>query len=258
MRRGRERMEPDVDRVDERQGAVFFDLDDTLYDQLAPFRESVKEWVAPELLKNVDYSALFYRFRHHSDVLWEPYCRGELPLETMRMQRMALALAEFGIEADEQLCRRVQDAYLEEQGRVRYWPGVEACLAELTESGCLLGIITNGPKEHQLRKLEALGIEAYIPRERWFISGAVGLTKPDPALFEYVNRETGTLPAYSAYIGDSWANDVEGALGAGWYSIWFNSRGNAAQEGKAPHLIVSDYTELASLIVRVQREKLIG
>jgi len=247
-----------VNRTDGGRRAVFFDLDDTLYDQLAPFRNSVKEWIAADQLEQVGLSDLFYRFRYYSDLLWEPYCRGELPLETMRMQRLALALADYGIEADERLCRAVQDAYLEEQGRIRYWPGVEACLTELAENGCMLGIITNGPKDHQLRKLEALGIEAYISRERWFISGAVGLTKPDAKLFEHVNRETGTVPKQSAYIGDSWANDVNGALGAGWYSIWFNCRGNPTQDGPAPHLIVSDYTELASLILRVQEDKLIG
>lgn len=75
--------------------AVFFDLDDTLYDHLVPFREAVREVLAPDEGK-LDYAELFYTVRHHSDLLWPKYLRGEMELEETRVLRLELALPSTG------------------------------------------------------------------------------------------------------------------------------------------------------------------
>lgn len=207
--------------------AVFFDLDDTLYDQREPFRNGLKTLDGYEGMKKIPADALFRRFRHHSDVLWEQYKTGALTLGRMRVERLQRTLADFGIRAYEEDCIAFQQAYQEGQYRIRLHAGAADCLKQLREAGCLLGIVTNGPRSHQTRKLEALGIETYIPRTRWFISGAVGMAKPDPELFAYVNEMTGTEPAGCVMVGDSLVNDVRGAAGAGWRTVWFNFRGQA-------------------------------
>ena len=205
--------------------AVFFDLDDTLYDQLEPFRAALGVFGGG--IGRISADELYRRFRRHSDELWEPYRAGRLGLERMRVERIRRALADCGFEADEGDCLRFQEAYQEGQYRIRPLPGAADCLAELAAAGCLLGVVTNGPGPHQARKLEALGIERFIPRERWFISGEIGLAKPDPALFSHVNRATGTRPEASVMVGDSLVNDVAGAARAGWRAVWFRARGSA-------------------------------
>jgi|GEM_PF-4552049 len=82
-----------------RRRAVFFDLDDTLYDQLEPFRTALR--VFGPAIGRISEENLYRRFRHHSDALWEPYCAGRLPLDAMRVERIRRALAEFGVEAEE-------------------------------------------------------------------------------------------------------------------------------------------------------------
>jgi len=227
--------------------AVFFDLDDTLYDQLEPFRAALGVFGGG--IGGLEADALYRRFRHHSDELWEPYRAGRLPLERMRVERIRRALADLGFEADEGDCLKFQEAYQEGQYRIRLLPGAEECLAELAEAGCLLGVVTNGPGPHQARKLEALGIERIIPRERWFISGEIGMAKPDPALFAHVNRATGTRPESSVLVGDSPVNDVGGAAGAGWRAVWFNARAGASPSVPEADLTADGFAGLARRIL---------
>ena len=46
-----------------------------------------------------------------------------------------------------------------------------------------MGIISNGSESRQLAKLRSLGTYEWIAPEAVFISDAVGLAKPNPALF---------------------------------------------------------------------------
>lgn len=80
-----------------------------------------------------------------------------------------------------------------------------------------------------------------------FISDAVGLAKPDPAIFAHVNRVTGTTPENSLYVGDTWANDVVGALTAGWKVCWYNPRGRQPGTDHAPSYIFKNYKEFGAL-----------
>jgi putative hydrolase of the HAD superfamily len=230
-----------------RRTAVFFDLDDTLYDQLEPFRAALA--VFGSGVGGHKAYELYRRFRHHSDELWEPYRAGRLPLGAMRVERIRRTLADFGVEAAEGDCLKFQEAYQEGQYRIRLMPGAEDCLAELEAAGCLLGVVTNGPGPHQARKLEALGIGRFIPRERWFISGEIGAAKPDPALFAHVNRATGTRPECCALVGDSPENDVGGAARAGWRAVWFNLRGSAAETTTEADLTADGFAGLARRII---------
>jgi len=53
----------------------------------------------------------------------------------------------------------------------------------------------------------------------------VGVDKPDPAIFHWTAQRLGLPVSQLIYVGDSWAADVQGALGAGCRAaIWF--RGN--------------------------------
>jgi HAD superfamily hydrolase (TIGR01549 family) len=55
-------------------------------------------------------------------------------------------------------------------------------------------------------------------------STRVGLAKPDPRIFRHVVDSLGAGDGDYVHVGDSWAADIEGALGAGWDAIWFGRR----------------------------------
>jgi putative hydrolase of the HAD superfamily len=71
-----------------------------------------------------------------------------------------------------------------------------------------------------LEMLDRLGINERI-RTR-MLSAEIGALKPEPAAFEAVQRKLGLFPGNLAMVGDSWTDDVMGALDAGWTAIWVN------------------------------------
>ncbi len=225
---------------------VFFDLDDTLYDHLVPFREAVREVLAPDE-SGLNYADLFYIVRHHSDLLWPKYLQGELELEETRVLRLELAFAEYGLKLNRGQAEQVQAAYIGRQYTIEMIDGVEAQLRRFIALGHKVGIITNGPEEHQMNKLRGLGIDKLIPQEMIFISDAVGLAKPDPAIFEHVNRVTGTTADNSLYVGDTWDNDVVGALSAGWKVCWYNPRSREPRTEHVPSYTFTNYKEFSEL-----------
>lgn len=232
--------------VNSNKQAIFFDLDDTLYDHLVPFREAVREVLTPDE-SSLDYAELFYIVRHHSDLLWPKYLSGELPLEETRVLRLELAFAEFGLPLNREQASRVQASYIGRQYQIEMIEGVREQLERFIADGHIVGIITNGPAEHQMKKIIGLGVDQLIPLDRIFISDAVGIAKPNPELFAHVNRMTGTLAENSIYIGDTWANDVVGALAAGWKVCWYNPRGRQPATDQEPSYIFTDYEEFSKL-----------
>jgi HAD superfamily hydrolase (TIGR01549 family) len=227
-----------------KQKAVFFDLDDTLYDQLEPFRNAVKHNLSHSEMKEIPYDSLFRRVRHYSDLLWEQLCNGDMTLEALRIKRLTLAFAEFQISATDEQAHKIQLDYILEQSRITLLDDVKACISKLMEQDVFLGIITNGPVEHQLNKIRTLKLNRIIPSNRIFISDAIGAAKPDPQIFAHVNSITKTIPQQCYYIGDSWRNDVMGALNAGWHSIWFNLREGSPESAHKPELILHKYNDL--------------
>lgn len=233
---------------------IFFDVDDTLYDHLAPFRDAVQEVAHPG--GAFPYEAAYHRMRYYSDMLSVELggagtaAYGEA-VEDMRRRRFQLALAEFGIQLTLEEAEAVQQTYLDRQYNITMFEGARELLKKLADAGHVVGLITNGPAEHQMNKIAAMRLGDLIPEERLFVSGAVGWDKPDPRIFHHVNRLTGTVPEGSYYIGDSWRNDVVGALAAGWHVIWFNHRSVGPESEHQPQHTVTSYGELEGLLDEV-------
>ncbi len=56
-------------------------------------------------------------------------------------------------------------------------------------------------------------------------SGRVGIEKPDRRIFELALADLGAAGAAPpVHVGDSWAADIAGALGAGWRAVWYGRR----------------------------------
>lgn len=232
------------------QPAVFFDVDDTLYDHLIPFREALQEVLATG--NDFPYAAAYHRMRYYSDSLSAQ--AGGTPTQgreliEMRTRRFMLALAEFGMTLTESKAAEIQSEYLKRQFDIQLFEGARALITRLMERGIIVGLITNGPPEHQMKKIRALGLTDLIPPERIFISGAVGITKPDRRLFDHIADKLGLTPSACYYIGDSWRNDVVGAADAGWQVLWFNHRGASPESEHRPHHEARSYMELSQALL---------
>jgi putative hydrolase of the HAD superfamily len=237
--------------MNELKQAVFLDVDDTLYDHLSPMRDALADEL--NLPPSFPYERAYYLFRYYSDLLSAQGMLSAVPdgakLADMQRQRFILTLADLGVTIDERLADRLQSSYLARQFDITPFEGALEMIEELTRHNQVVGLITNGAGPHQMKKVEGLRVHELIPQERIFVSGVVGLAKPDPKLFFHVNQVTGTKPEQCVYIGDSWRNDVVGSLAAGWNSIWFNHRGAEAESDLQPQHQVKAYNEIRSILL---------
>lgn len=82
-----------------------------------------------------------------------------------------------------------------------------------------LGLLTNGPPDIQLLKLDRTGLGDCF--RSVVISGSLGIGKPDREAFRAAVRNLGLACDESVVmVGDSWERDVEGARSAGMRPVW--------------------------------------
>jgi putative hydrolase of the HAD superfamily len=232
---------------------VFFDVDDTLYDHLDPLRFALQHVLS--LGEDFPYETVYHRVRYYSDLLTERNRDvnaedGAQVLEEMRSKRYILALAEFDIWLDKEQAEEIQAQYLGKQFEIQPFAGAIELIKQLQNDGVVVGLITNGPLEHQMGKIRSLSLDHVIPADHIFVSGGVGFDKPDSRLFMHVNMVTGTTAEQSYYIGDTWRNDVVGAMNAGWKMLWFNHRNTQPESEHIPHYIVRNYEEISAILLR--------
>ena len=118
-----------------------------------------------------------------------------------------------------------------------------------------LAILSNWPL--------ASTIDAYVLAAGWaghldavVVSQRVGTIKPDPAIFHAAEAALGLAPQAILHVGDDWAADVVGAIGAGWRAAYLRDRqaGSPLPASRpdatvTPDLVLGDLAELeASLI----------
>lgn len=232
--------------------AFFFDVDDTLYDHLAPMREALTEVL--NLPETFPFDRAYYLFRYYSDLLSDREGLSAVPdkqkVKNMQRSRFIHALADLGVTVSVGQAEQLQAAYYARQFAIRPFKGAFELIRKLSGRGMFVGLITNGAGQHQMSKIEVLKVQELISPERMFISGTLGIAKPDPGLFALVNRETGLQAEECIYIGDSWRNDVVGSLEAGWTSVWFNHRGAEPESEHKPHHIAASYEEMEALLLK--------
>lgn len=225
--------------------ALLFDIDDTLYDQVVPFGKAVQK-VFPELT-GVSHEGLFKRRAHHSEVSFRMALNHEMTMEEMYRYRVQKTFAEFGVTVSDEDAMAFQEAYEQSQKQLELSSVMEQLLDSCQERGVILGIISNGPAEHQREKARTMGMGRWIPENRILVSGAVGIVKPDLRIFrlaeERMELDRETMDIW--FVGDSFANDIAGAAGAGWKTIWLNRRGKSLPEGNVvPDITVGTDAEL--------------
>jgi HAD superfamily hydrolase (TIGR01549 family) len=135
---------------------------------------------------------------------------------------MTTLLEGAGVAADR--IDALVDWLWDEQPRANLWrapiPDMVGLARELAGRGVRVAVLSNS--EGRLAELLAeIGVaDAFAAIVD---SGRVGISKPDRRIFDHTLEVLGaTRPGI--HIGDSWAADVAGALGAGWRAIWFAPR----------------------------------
>jgi putative hydrolase of the HAD superfamily len=126
-------------------------------------------------------------------------------------------------------------------------PGVAEGLAALREQGYLLGIITNGRRLMQNRKLDVSGLRPLL--DIAVVSGDEGVHKPDPELFRRTAARLGLPPEACVYVGDHPVNDMEGAKAAGMTGIFMQASGHFLPPAGVP--VVHNMAELVEMVTKL-------
>lgn len=225
--------------------AFLFDIDDTLYDQVQPFARAYDAVFGEKY--EVDVQALFVRSRKRSDEVYEMSLRGEMSMEDMYVYRIQKAFEDLNVLISREDALAFQNEYGKNQSRIEMSDTIMEML-DFCKGKAALGIVTNGPDKHQWNKVHALGLTKWIPESNVFVSGALGVAKPDPDIFQ-IAMERMDIGADSYYIGDSFRNDIVGASGAGLKTIWLNRRGHVTDDRDViPDYIVTSEEQLYELL----------
>jgi putative hydrolase of the HAD superfamily len=216
--------------------AVLFDLDDTLVDTDRAARRAFLEVLGAD----TNYEL----WLQESDQHFWPYSRGEVTYEQMRVGRMAHFLHLSDHRAGPNEAARLEAARFVAANWFELFSDVRATFELLRGRGVSVGLITNGDSGHQREKVRLAQLENDF--DVVIVSGEVGATKPDPAIFRLACERLGVEPAEAVYIGDRLEVDAIGAARAGMVGVWIDRRG-IATGGEKVH-VISHIADVATLI----------
>ncbi len=231
--------------------ALWFDLDDTLYDHIHSVGRGLDAVCETfSCFSSVPRSELATLYNRALNTFHNAFLRGEIDFAELRRRKYRLfcetALVDnSGVPVLEEFHRVYDPAYAQSR---RATPGSIEMLSKVRESGMNQAIITNGKQETQEEKLRVIGLEWLIPM--LVTSERIGVTKPNPQVYERALKITGHLANEVLMIGDSVENDIEAGLNAGlnvaMYAPGRSERVLAMKTGDVP--VVREWTELFDLL----------
>jgi putative hydrolase of the HAD superfamily len=185
--------------------AIFFDLDGTLVDRAKAHHRYCLDLVDrrpdvfPDRQRDVDLQVLT---EGADDLAWDRRTFG---------RRVAERFPDLGMTAG-QVAR---DHATRLAGFVEADPRIVRLLANLA-SRHRLAIVSNGSGQVQRSKLARLGLGPI----RAFVSGELGVSKPDRALFLTALEWADCQASEALFVGDDPARDIAGAAGVGMATCW--------------------------------------
>ena len=221
----------------------FFDLDDTLVDHHAAEESALRETHAAHqaLFGGIAFERLLAAYRRNNLRLWHEYGKGAIDRPTLTARRFALPLADLGLDAA--LGALVETSYMEAYGRNwRLIEGAEDVLEHASREG-VVGILSNGFRETQRAKIARFGLARWA--RHVVLSEDIGAMKPSRVIFDAAAKAAGGGERRRVYVGDSFATDVVGAKGAGWFPILFDRHARGAPE---PVVFVTRLSDLKPLL----------
>lgn len=213
--------------------SVLFDLDQTLLDRDASLNKFVM-WQAAGMLSSqiADREGFRQRFIEldNNGRVWKD--------EVYRTLIAEFAIAGWSVE---ELTTSYELCF---SGFCQPKQGVVEAVRKLARQGFKLGLVSNGRSPFQERNFNSLGIANLF--DSVIVSAAVGLRKPDKAIFELAARSLGVELSQTVFVGDNPIADIQGARDAGMYGIYLaQSSGDRCDSADA---VCRNFAELPHLI----------
>lgn len=227
--------------------AILFDIDDTLFSTTEFARRARRNAVRamveagldlPEevVLKELDevLAEFSSNYEHHFDKLLQ-----RLRPAALTRHNPALIVA-AGVAA-------YHDTKFRE---LAPFDDVYPLLSDLKKAGIRLGVITHGWTVKQAEKLVRLRLVPYLDPQAIFISDQIGISKPNPKLYQTALADLGLEPAEVMYVGDSPEHDIAPPKALGMVTVWARraAKHSCAGTSIVPDHVVSDFDELRTIL----------
>ena len=174
---------------------VVFDLDDTLYDEVAYCKSgfvSVSEFLAnmPEM---PSAGCLF-------DIFWKQFTGGN------HTKTFNAALDELGIDYEGKLIQELIEVYRNHVPTIELPQESRDVLSQLSDK-FTLALLTDGFLPAQRLKVQALGLEKYFSRILYTEQLGREFWKPSPVGFQRLMEALGARPETMVYVADNEMKD---------------------------------------------------
>ena len=201
--------------------AIFFDMDDTIFDHSLTCRSALARLRRTEpRLRGPPLDAVWHEYGRLLEEVQPDIFAGRITIQesrTERFRRLArFCGTEIPIDVAAAFSRQYRSHYQELRRTV---PGVRRVLERL-QGRTILGVVTNNEVAEQEEKLDHFRLRSLV--DFMIVSAGVGVSKPDPGIFRLALAKAGALPEETVMIGDSWRSDIVGACNAGIRPVWFN------------------------------------
>ncbi len=195
---------------------LWFDADNTLFDYNKAETNALKRTFHLLSLPFEDeYLPIYQRINHD---LWRALERHEISPADLRSRRFALLLESLQLSGSSD---EMSNVYIEQLAlSSELMDGAYEVLQSLQEK-CRFAIVTNGLQAVQRSRLSRSAIRDFITDI--IISEEIGSAKPHSAFFETASSRLGNPPKSEILIiGDSLTSDMQGGVGYGIDTCWFN------------------------------------
>ncbi len=205
---------------------VWVDLDDTLIDFFSNSRAALRKLYSAEGLDKLwaTADAWIDCYERYNTALWIDYNMARISRPYLRMERFRQPLVEAGADDTRarEMSERFDGLYLDLLAKEKNLiPGAKELLRTIRSRGAKVGILSNGFKEVQHRKIDSAGLADLI--DIVVLSDDIDVTKPDIRLYNYAMKRSGYAdPANHMMIGDNPTTDIAGAIATGWSAISLN------------------------------------
>jgi len=230
---------------------ICFDLDNTIADYEQTFKRAIHHCFSIFIGdKLIPFDNWFWLFKKCCDDYWDDYESNKMTKVEYRRRRFLDTMDAFGLKADEKVADQFH-AYFDDVVSKFVVPvqGMMPFLYHLQNVPAKLGIITNGKRKTQLEKIRFLGLSDVFPDNTVIVSDTVGVRKPDAAIFHYAQKNLAPYCDHKLFIGDSWEQDVVGAIEAEWKAIYFNTRGQGPTTDHDPLALCKNADELIKVVL---------
>lgn len=231
---------------------IMMDIDNTLLDFDAAERKALLETLQQFSLP-CDEAAVS-RYHEINSSLWGELNKGKIRRDKLVVERFDRFVKEMGAAAKATELNRAYTEHLATHADVI--PGAEEALQELAEVATMIAV-SNGTESVERGRLKLSGFEKYF--DDIFISEAVGVSKPNPKIFQMAMRKLGIEHSDKVLVvGDSLSADIQGGVNAGLDTCWVNMKGLENESGLTPTYEVKALSELYPIVMEEDELQNVG